>query len=339
MAKYRIISRGSLVTVKSRLALGEQINERELELFGTQLFRGFFRPRQEGKRTMIYTAPDVMELGKFLRQPLDEETFYGIAAQAVEKVKQIEMNGLYIGNLILSMNMVFIRERTKEVFFIYQPLISRYMSGNIYAFVGDVMQAAIKTQGAGTDFLEEFQSFLKDTGNYRTEAIEGHIKKVCPQVYQKIVTADMGNSGFITSDRLSYEQHYQKVPDNEFGTILLAQDEGTTLLTEDAGTTLLASEEKFPILTRLKTGEQIPVRQNCFLIGKDAGCDYSITDNRVISRRHAIIEKKNGVYFIVDENSTNHTYLNGQLLEGGKSYELADKMTIRMADEEFKFDW
>ena len=67
LAKYRIVSRGSLVTIKSKLSLGEQINEREINVFERQLFRGCFRPRQEGKKIIIYTAPDVIELGAYLK--------------------------------------------------------------------------------------------------------------------------------------------------------------------------------------------------------------------------------------------------------------------------------
>ena len=58
MAKYRIVSKGNIVTIKSKLSFGEQINEREINIFEQQIFRGCFRPRQEGKKTIIYTAPD-----------------------------------------------------------------------------------------------------------------------------------------------------------------------------------------------------------------------------------------------------------------------------------------
>ena len=55
MAKYRIVSKGNIVTIKSKLSFGEQINEREINIFEQQIFRGCFRPRQEGKKTIIYT--------------------------------------------------------------------------------------------------------------------------------------------------------------------------------------------------------------------------------------------------------------------------------------------
>ena len=50
MAKYRIVSKGNIVTIKSKLSFGEQINEREINIFEQQIFRGCFRPRQEKRR-------------------------------------------------------------------------------------------------------------------------------------------------------------------------------------------------------------------------------------------------------------------------------------------------
>ena len=50
MAKYRIVSKGNIVTIKSKLSFGEQINEREINIFEQQIFRGCFRPRKEKRR-------------------------------------------------------------------------------------------------------------------------------------------------------------------------------------------------------------------------------------------------------------------------------------------------
>ena len=37
MAKYRIVSKGNIVTIKSKLSFGEQINEREINIFEQQI--------------------------------------------------------------------------------------------------------------------------------------------------------------------------------------------------------------------------------------------------------------------------------------------------------------
>ena len=149
MAKYRIVSKGNIVTIKSKLSFGEQINEREINIFERQIFRGCFRPRQEGKKTIIYTAPNVIQLTSYLKREIEKEAFYQIIAQTIEMTKRIEMNGLYMCNLMLQPELVYISERTKELFFVYQPIISRVTSGNVYAFLGDITETIFCRVTAG----------------------------------------------------------------------------------------------------------------------------------------------------------------------------------------------
>ena len=114
-----------------------------------------------------------------------------------------------------------------------------------------------------------------------------------------------------------------------------------TLLTQqeydEADTTLLQQEERYPILERISTGESVTVRKNIFNIGKEKENDFTIINNKAVSRRHAVIERINGTYYLMDKGSTNHTYLNGEMMDAERSYELSDQDSIRIADEEFTF--
>lgn len=44
-----------------------------------------------------------------------------------------------------------------------------------------------------------------------------------------------------------------------------------------------------------------------------------------------------GTYYLMDKSSTNHTYLNGEMLDAENSYVLSDHDSIQIADEEFTF--
>ena len=93
-----------------------------------------------------------------------------------------------------------------------------------------------------------------------------------------------------------------------------------------------------PHIVRKKTGEVINITKPEFSIGKSkTKADYSIEDNAAISRVHCIIVQRDGVNYIKDNNSTNHTYLNGSELEPGKEVLLKNKTVIQMGDEEFTF--
>ncbi len=93
-----------------------------------------------------------------------------------------------------------------------------------------------------------------------------------------------------------------------------------------------------PYLIRSKNNEKILLNKSVFKIGKERSyVDYFIGDNTAISRSHANIITREGKYYIVDTNSTNHTYLNGQMLKSNAEVEIEQGSKIRLANEDFEF--
>ena len=93
-----------------------------------------------------------------------------------------------------------------------------------------------------------------------------------------------------------------------------------------------------PHLIRSKNNEKIPLNKPVFRIGKERSyVDYFISDNTAISRGHANIVNHDGVFFVVDTNSTNHTYVNGVMIQSGVETKLAHGDKVRLANEDFEF--
>lgn len=93
-----------------------------------------------------------------------------------------------------------------------------------------------------------------------------------------------------------------------------------------------------PHLIRAKNNERIDINKPVFRIGKERSyVDYFIGDNTAVSRSHANIISREGEYFIVDTNSTNHTYVNGGMILSNSETKLSHGTKIRLANEEFEF--
>lgn len=94
-----------------------------------------------------------------------------------------------------------------------------------------------------------------------------------------------------------------------------------------------------PYLIRVNTKERIIINKPVFKIGRASrGVDYHVGGNdRNISRQHAIILHKGDSYYIKDNKSTNHTFVDDVRVEDGEEKLLADNCTIRLGDEEFTF--
>lgn len=107
-----------------------------------------------------------------------------------------------------------------------------------------------------------------------------------------------------------------------------------------AGETTVLGESAImrPYLIRVKNNERILLDKPVFRIGKERSyVDYFIGDNTAISRSHANIIIRDGEYFIVDTNSTNHTYVNGEMIRSNTETKLAHGAKIMLANEQFEF--
>ncbi len=93
-----------------------------------------------------------------------------------------------------------------------------------------------------------------------------------------------------------------------------------------------------PQLVRSRNNEIIPVNKPNFRIGKEKSfVDYFVGDNPAISRSHANIITRDGKYYVLDTNSTNHTYVDGRMIPSGTEVEITSGTHLRFANEDFEF--
>ena len=119
-------------------------------------------------------------------------------------------------------------------------------------------------------------------------------------------------------------------------TVLGADTNGATTVLNAGYNTM--QKQRNPYLLRKKTNERVEINKNIFRIGKERSyVDYCIADNSAVSRSHADIIRKNNEFYIVDNNSLNHTFLNGMQIPSSQMQKLEDFMVIKLADEVFEF--
>lgn len=93
-----------------------------------------------------------------------------------------------------------------------------------------------------------------------------------------------------------------------------------------------------PMLVRHKNNERIKITSSTFRLGRDRDFnDYTITDNKYIGHSHCHIVAKNGEYFIVDDNTKNHTFVDGKEIPPSTEIKISHGQRISLANEEFEF--
>ena len=130
----------------------------------------------------------------------------------------------------------------------------------------------------------------------------------------------------------------EHVPQQSSGgcTVVLSGGQGggnvrTTIMGSGSG----AESELY--LVQKDTNQYVHVTHTNFHIGRaEDVVDFTVhTKNCYLGNDHAYILIENGSYYIVDNNTQNHTYLNEQRLEPSKPVRFHAGDTIRMADVVF----
>ncbi len=354
MYKIKIKNKSGQLIVKVKLSHDEEISNREVEQFSKKYIRGFLKPHQLRANKIEYSGPESIALMDYLKSPISKYEFFYIMAQVVEAPNRLNKNDLFLNKLVLDLRYVFINKMTREVHFIYLPIVTAHYCVDIIEFIEAVVYSIVPNPNENTEYIAQYMNFIKNLKEFSIEDIQAYIATQDKSVASQMKKQKMGQSGFITDKPKDYYDHYKNTDDDatsllneddeEEGTALL-EEEGTALLEDDdEGTSLLQEnsadyhQAHFASLQRISTNETISINKPVFRLGKEKSyVDYFVLNNNAVSRSHADIITRGTRYFVYDHNSKNNTYINDTILPVKSEVEIFDGNMLRLANEEFVF--
>ena len=368
MLKFKAKTKNSELIVKTKISSDEVISEREMDILEQKNIRGFLKLKQRKRNLIEYSGPPGVSMIDHLKKPLTKYEFFYIMAQILDATKKIENNNLFLSNLILDLRYVYINENTKEMQFIYIPVLSNHVFLNVIGFMEAIAYALKPVANEDFDYVAKYVNFIKSLNSFNVPAIEAYISNEDKDIAKQIKKQNIVQSGFITDKRKDYNEYSKKLEYADATSILLedeatgllGQDESTTvlydyedeatgLLNDNEGTTFLDENSTtlstpfhqnrhFPSLVRISNNESISINKPVFRLGKERSyVDYFVTNNNAVSRSHADIITRENSYFVCDQNSTNHSYINDELLPVKTEIEICEGDVLRLANEEFIF--
>ena len=359
--KFKVKSKDSKITIKSKLDKDESINQREVDILNSKVIRGIMKPTVESSRKISYLSPAGVTLEEYLGSGISKNDFFLIFAQILEVIKSIDRNSFNINNLVMNLKYTFINKQTKEVHFIYQPIMSRKISSNLASFLYDVAYSTRLALNEDIKPINDLLAYIRSLNVVSVLPLENYILKVYPQIYKQVKRQKPGQSEMLAGSDVYYrrnewdEKKRKIVDEDDEATSLLNEDEdeatsllmgdddeATSLLNDDDEATSLlgdnSSSQRFPYLIRKNTFDRIDINKPVFRIGKEKSyVDYFIGDNNTISRLHADIISRDNRYYLKDNNSTNHSYINGSTVQGNQEVELFDGAVVTLSNEDFEF--
>ncbi len=319
------------LNVQIKLDKSMEIAKREIDILSVR-GSGLMSLKRVYKAELDYIGPQGIPLLQYLKQPIVQNDFYLLMKQIADLTYNIENEKLFLKNLLLDLRYVYVNPMTKELRFIYLPVISEFRRADITGFMEAIVYQG-NYQDTNTEFLVQYMTFLRGMGEYSARAVQEYLSDKC------------SSSGIsVTSVNGNYEEGTSvlaaTVPfpeENDMGTTVLTMPDDMDGISDrmpDSGYV----DVHFPYFIRMSTNEKIIIDKDVFVLGKaQNNVDYTISDNTAISRIHAGIITKSSHYFAVDHNSTNKTYVDGAVLPPETETELMDGSLLKLANEEFEF--
>ena len=340
MSKLKVSIKKSTVTAMMKAGRKERINETELSQLARIKPCGIMHVTKTKKDSVIYTCPANINLTDRLKKAISKYDFFFMIEQIVIMVEDVYNNGLNVNSVRFNMDDVYINEMTKEMDFIYFPIVGGQESADIVGFIENIIYTMTPVINEDTNYISRFMYYVRSFHGFNGNAIEKYISReeraVVNVLKNKAVTMQQTMQQQIMQQQTMQQQIMQQVMQGSM--------DGTTVLSDD-GISVQQIQQMQPVnyhfasLTRQVTGEKIELGKPSFVLGKNPEkSDYAVADNTNISRVHAVITMRNGRYYVMDQNSTNGTFINGRIIKAGQETEILPGDCLMLANEEFIFN-
>lgn len=330
MSKLKVSIKKSTVTAMMKAGRKERINETELSQLARIKPCGIMYVTKTKKDSVIYTCPANINLTDRLKKAISKYDFFFMIEQIVIMVEDVYNNGLNVNSVRFNMDDVYINEMTKEMYFIYFPIVGGQESADIVGFIENIIYTMTPVINEDTNYISRFMYYVRSFHGFNGNAIEKYISRE-----ERAVVNVLKNKA-VTMQQTMQQQIMQQVMQGSM--------DGTTVLSDD-GISVQQIQQMQPVnyhfasLTRQVTGEKIELGKPSFVLGKNPEkSDYAVADNTNISRVHAVITMRNGRYYVMDQNSTNGTFINGRIIKAGQETEILPGDCLMLANEEFIFN-
>lgn len=330
MSKLKVSIKKSTVTAMMKAGRKERINETELSQLARIKPCGIMHVTKTKKDSVIYTCPANINLTDRLKKAISKYDFFFMMEQIVIMVQDVYNNGLNVNSVRFNMDDVYINEMTKEMYFIYFPIVGGQESADIVGFIENIIYTMTPVINEDTNYISRFMYYVRSFHGFNGNAIEKYISRE-----ERAVVNVLKNKA-VTMQQTMQQQIMQQVMQGSM--------DGTTVLSDD-GISVQQIQQMQPVnyhfasLTRQVTGEKIELGKPSFVLGKNPEkSDYAVADNTNISRVHAVITTRNGRYYVMDQNSTNGTFINGRIIKAGQETEILPGDCLMLANEEFIFN-
>lgn len=185
MIRYKCSVKDGELTIKSKLGADEQINPRELELLSGGGIRGVMRVKKGSFGKLVFTAPAGEPLKRYLMNGLTKEDFASVVAQFVRVLMELDRYALQMRNLELYVEGVYITPATRELMFIYRPVVNKPGGCDLNGFIRSLIKFATFSTLQDRAYVDELESILRDIEKFPPKTMSDYVCRLDKATYDR----------------------------------------------------------------------------------------------------------------------------------------------------------
>lgn len=303
-----------------------------------------------GKNKLTFDISNLVSLSEYIKAQMTQEKYFQIVSQIQKIYEKCSKSSMPVSNLVCTLENTYYDPKTSNLFMVYAPVANSSYTSNIVKFLYRLHNktSVIISDGNKMNKYKEYletRIFLQKKNKDKNSSFSYNDlynflhNNESPEVPEQVFTIEE-KKGSAQNDQ---DRYFTPVRKSDTGSsnskevsepVKKPKKEQIISKTVKANSRAKRSapERSVPFLED-SSGVNHPLLSFPFSIGRSPDADLVINDPS-ISSSHAFIEEKNGEYYIRDNNSTNGTYINENIISSEK---LTDGCKFSIYDTEFIF--
>lgn len=184
---------------------GQQVSERELYSINSNEVPGLLHldvVKKSSKFKLQYDITGFISLKKYLKEPIDKESFGRILRRVLDVFKNIQDVYFNPQTVLLDFRYVMVNLAAQNLFFVYAPVQPFENNGTLRDFLLNIIRYCSFVPGEDTEYVKEYISILNDGVNFSVFELEQYIngllldtddeatpgQKECPKCHSTVTT-------------------------------------------------------------------------------------------------------------------------------------------------------
>ncbi|BBF41468.1 hypothetical protein lbkm_0143 [Lachnospiraceae bacterium KM106-2] len=326
MQNFQVVTEADKTWLQYELPKDENVDTYLLSILTDEEMKSIAKIRDEDKKegtAIYYDITGLVPLSKYLQQVITVKQLCLLLKNTLESFNRMRDAMIETDKIYMNPKYIFISVINIQPKFICIPSVKSFRHFFLSDFLRHIIANAKLKGVTDPSVMHQITSYLGAREKFDSNTMLAYLNRILDMKEEEPVTFSLSGK-LLTASSIQLAKPVEEVKKPQVPIAIPKKN---------------PADSTIATITRLKTGEKISIVKPIFRIGKDKdSVDYQILQNSAISRCHAMIIARDDKFFIIDLHSTNHTYVNAQMIPTNQETEIFHGYRISLGNETFYFE-